>query len=226
MVQDILVCGIDEAGRGPVVGPMVLACAVFDGKGSDKLKELKVRDSKRVSPSRRGSLEPEIKELAVEWNTVSVHPAEIDRLRKKTSLNYIEAQKMADLIMGLECQPQRIIVDAADSVSESFREKIVGFINQAYPDFRIPEIVAEHRADDTYIEVGAASILAKVERDRQVEMLKEELGEFGSGYPADEVTKTWLHDQIRSGNGIPDHVRRSWNTVNKSKQTKLNEYEK
>jgi len=219
-----LVCGLDEAGRGPVVGPLVVACAVFDEKGKEKLAELKVRDSKKVSPKRRREIEPLIKDIAVEWNIRLVSPSEIDRLRQRISLNVIEARKMAELILDLECQPSKIIVDAADSVAEGFKNKILFHINDESPDFRIPEFISEHKADDTYLEVGAARILAKVERDRQVEQLKEKLGDFGSGYPADEITKAWLRQTVQSGNPLPDQVRRSWNTVNKAKQTTLGEH--
>ncbi|MFH1721929.1 MAG: ribonuclease HII [Candidatus Altiarchaeota archaeon] len=224
MSKDVLVCGIDEAGRGPVVGPMAVACAVFDDIGRKKLSELKVRDSKKVSPKRRTELEPQIKEIAIEWNVCLVSPSEIDRLRQKISLNVIEAQKMAELILDLECKPAKIIVDAADSIAEGFKNKILFHLNDESPEFIIPEFISEHKADDKYLEVGAASILAKVERDRQIEILKETLGDFGSGYPADELTKNWLRNIVRNGESMPDHVRRSWNTINRCKQTSLEEY--
>lgn len=217
----MIVCGIDEAGRGPVIGPMVMGCVVLDENGRKKLAGLKIRDSKKVAPSRRLSLEPLIKKYALEWNIAKIYPQEIDLRRKKISLNVIEAMKIADLIVSLESNPDRIIVDAADSVAENFKNRIMEFLNGKMTD--IPEIVSEHRADDRYIEVSAASILAKVERDREIEILKDKHGELGSGYPSDEITQKFVKNLVRNGE-LPDFVRRSWNTVNRKKQTMLGEF--
>lgn len=221
--MDEIVCGIDEAGRGPVIGPMVMGCAVFDDRGREELKKLNVRDSKKVAPSRRLSLEPAIKEIALEWSLIKVFPWEIDWLRKRHSLNVIEAMKIAEMITALGNTPHRIIVDSADTVPEEYRKKIIHYMNSTHEDFIIPEIISEHKADDRYIEVSAASILAKVERDREIEKLKEEYGEFGSGYPADELTKEFIRKLMRDGE-LPEFVRKSWNTVDKSKQRKLFEF--
>lgn len=218
-----LVCGVDEAGRGPVIGPLVIGCVVLDPKGKRKLKALKVRDSKKVSPSRRQVLDRQIKDIAIEWRTGSINPADIDRRRKKISLNVIEARKIAELIVKLESAPKTIIVDAADTVPENYKEKIIEGIKMLDPDFQIPRIVSEHHADDTYIEASAASIIAKVERDRAIEDLKQEYGEFGSGYPSDERTMKFIRKWIREGK-LPPFVRRSWNTLNRAKQMSLDEF--
>lgn len=224
MPEDFLVCGLDEAGRGPVVGPMAIACAVFDDTGRKKLAKLRVRDSKKVSPKRRAEIEPDIKKAAKEWKVMLVSPADIDRQRKTESLNVIEAKAMARLLVALECQPSRILVDAADSVAANFAAKIAYCVEECSPGFVLSELVAEHKADDRHLEVGAASILAKVARDHAVDDLKKELGDFGSGYPADEVTKTWLRNRIKNRDGLTEHVRRSWSTVSKGKQTSLGEF--
>ncbi len=224
MRVNLLVAGLDEAGRGPVVGPMAIACAVFDDKGRRKLANLKVRDSKKVSPKRRAEIEPDIKKAAREWKVVLVSPADIDRQRKSESLNVIEAKAMARLLVALECQPARILVDAADSVAANFAAKIAYCVEECSPGFVLSELVAEHKADDRFPEVGAASILAKVARDQAVEDLKKELGDFGSGYPADEATKNWLRQRIQSGDGLTEHVRRSWSTISKGKQTSLGDF--
>jgi len=217
----MIICGIDESGRGPVIGPMVMGCVVLDDTGREKLAGLKIRDSKRVAPSRRLSLEPLIKEYALEWSLSKIYPQEIDLRRRKVSLNVIEAMKIADLISSLQNNPDRIIVDAADSVAENFKNKIIWFLNKK--GVPIPEIISEHKADDRYIEVSAASILAKVERDREIEILKNKHGEFGSGYPSDEITQEFVRNLVRNGE-LPDFVRRSWNTVNRKKQTTLDEF--
>lgn len=219
-----LFCGIDEAGRGPVIGPLVIGCVVVDKEGRKKLKELKVRDSKKLSPKKRSELEPLIKETALEWYTIKITPQEIDTLRRKHSLNLIEAMKTAEVLLSLNCVPTKVFVDAADTEAEEYRHKIIQCLTSGNEEFMIPEIIAEHKADDRYVEVSAASILAKVERDREIKKLKETYGEIGSGYPSDEVTMSFLKEITRSGCDIPSCVRRSWNTLNKTKQTTLEEY--
>ncbi|MFH1055055.1 MAG: ribonuclease HII, partial [Candidatus Altiarchaeota archaeon] len=179
-----LVCGIDEAGRGPVIGPLVLGCALFDEVGREKLLKMRVRDSKKLSPKRREELEPLVKEAAVEWRVAHIQATEIDRLRKTMSLNVIEAQRTAQLILSLKYTPSKILIDAADTVEANYRRKIIESLAALNPEYKMPEIIAEHKADDTYPEVSAASILAKVERDRCIQQLKAYYGEFGSGYPA------------------------------------------
>jgi len=210
-----IICGIDEAGRGPVIGPMVLGCAVFDKKGAEKLREINVRDSKKVLPARRRYLEPLIKQIALEYKVTSISPGEIDRMRKKITLNELEAVKMSEMICALKTKPTKIIIDAADSVEENYKKRIFACLQKLDKNFKIPEIVSEHKADVKYVEVGAASILAKVERDRQVEKLRQKHGDFGSGYPSDETTQKYIKEMMKNGS-IPDFVRRSWNTVSQS----------
>jgi ribonuclease HII len=216
-------CGIDEAGRGPVIGPMVLACAVFDSDGVKRLNELKVRDSKQVSPARRRYLEPFIKKIAVEYGLSAVSPSEIDRLRKKKTLNQIEADKTASLICALKSVPGRIVIDSADAVAENYKRMVESRILGIKPEMKLPPIVSEHKADANYVEVGAASILAKVERDRQVDKLKEKYGDFGSGYPSDETTQKYIKKVLEKGS-LPDIVRKSWNTVKCGAQKRLGDY--
>ncbi len=215
--------GIDEAGRGPVIGPLIIGCVVLDREGREKLGDLNVRDSKRVSPKRRARLEPEIKKHAVEWGLIEIPPVEIDVLRKRHSLNAIEAMKVAEIILSLEKVPGVIYVDAVDNGADFYRKRVLDYLTSMNNGFIIPEIISEHKADDRYIEVSSASILAKVERDRIVECLRNEYGDFGSGYPSDDRTTEFIKGIIREGE-IPEFVRRSWNTLDKGKQTKLGEF--
>ena len=170
-----LYAGVDEAGRGPVIGPLVLAYASFDKPALKQLSNLKVRDSKRLSVDRRNHLFPLICELATEYRIAYIEPAEIDSLRKKISLNEIEAQYTAKIFGGLRFPPQKITVDAADSIAGNYRKRIATALKN---DF-IFELVCEHKADDNYVEVSAASVLAKVSRDNAIEELKTKYGDFG-----------------------------------------------
>ncbi|MBN2250740.1 MAG: ribonuclease HII [Candidatus Altiarchaeota archaeon] len=217
----MIVCGIDEAGRGPVIGPMVLGCVLLDDKGRRELSRLDVRDSKKLSEKRRTALDPGIKEYAVEWSLVRITPGEIDSMRKKASLNAIEAMRIADIIASLENMPEKVIVDAPDTVAENFRERISRFLEKM--DIVPPEIVSEHKADDRYIEVSAASVIAKVARDREIENLRREYGNIGSGYPSDKVTQEFMRNLTLNGE-MPHYVRRSWNTVSRRAQSRLDEF--
>ena len=216
------VCGIDEAGRGPVIGPMVIGCVVLDDEGREKMRELNVRDSKKVAPIRRVKLEPYIKEYSVEWKTTHISASEIDRLRSRMSLNVIEAVKMSELIIGLEKRPHKVIVDSADPVTENFKNRILQSLRDRNAP-HIPEIVSEHKADDNYLEVAAASIIAKVERDREIELIKEEYGDIGSGYPSDELTQEFLKHLLEQGE-LPSFVRKTWDTLQRKKQSSLMDF--
>lgn len=219
----IIRSGVDEAGRGPVIGPLVLGIVTLDQEGQDHLKSLGVRDSKKISAPRRRTLEPEIKKTSIEWKLLKIQPADIDRLRKTMSLNVIEAVKTAELILSLETTPNKIFIDATDNISDNYKKKIVDRIQELNQDYKLPEIVCEHKADDKYVPASAASVLAKVERDRDIEKLKAEYGDIGSGYPSDEVTQVFLKKLIRAGS-LPSFVRRSWKTVEKSRQAALTDY--
>jgi len=218
-----LICGIDEAGRGPVIGPMILACAIFDDTGREELKDLKVRDSKKIAKKRRESLYSKVKEIAVEWHTINVSPYEIDKLRKEMSLNVIEAVYVSKLILKLKTKPDKIIIDAADASPERYKNNIIEFVRKKNKIFNIP-IVSEHKADDTYIEVSGASVIAKVKRDRDIEKLAEKFGDFGSGYPSDVKTQEFLKILMQKGE-LPNFVRKSWNTVKRNhRQTNLSQW--
>ncbi|MEM4347115.1 MAG: ribonuclease HII [Candidatus Altiarchaeota archaeon] len=215
------ICGIDEAGRGPVVGPMVIAAAVFDKKGREELRKINVRDSKKLSKKKREELEKKIKEIAIEFNLVKIYPQDIDKLRKKFSLNLVEAVHIAELILSLKSKPDRVILDSPDSIEENFREKVKSYITSHYfENGKIPEIISENKADARYIEVSAASILAKVERDREIENLKEKFSiDCGSGYPSDEKTKKFL-EKIFSEEKLPCYLRKSWRTITREIEAK------
>jgi ribonuclease HII len=181
--------GIDEAGRGPVLGPMVIAAVVVDERNVPKLEELGVKDSKRLTPRRREKLFDEIIYLLDDYVVLELWPEEIDS--REGTLNEFEVENFVKALNSLKVKPDVIYIDAADVKEARFGEEIGKRLN-----FKA-EIVAEHKADDKFVPVSAASILAKVTRDRAIEKLKGRYGEIGSGYPSDPRTRAFLESYYR-----------------------------
>lgn len=209
--------GLDEAGRGPVLGPLVVACAITDEE--PLLRKLGVRDSKALTPAARERLAPELQRRLVGSCVMAVNAAKLDRLMEEQTLNEIEVFMFAEATItaarnvglhGLDV----LQVDAADANSEAFGAYVRQAIAAADSEFGIREVVAEHKADAKFPAVGAASILAKVERDRLVHAIAEEIGaEIGSGYPSDPVTIRFLRDYISANRDVPPFCRRAWQTT-------------
>lgn len=205
----MLVAGVDDAGRGPVIGPLVIAGVLFQDNQISKLQELGVKDSKALTPKRRAVLSQEIKRLATRWEVLEISPSEVDRVvlegRKYRRLNWLEAKAMAEVIKKL--RPEVAYVDASDVNEARFGQQI----GEMLP-FEV-KIVSEHYADANYTIVGAASIIAKVHRDKVVALLRERYGDFGSGYSSDPRTRQFLSNWIREKGNIPDFARKSWKTI-------------
>ena len=204
--MDIL--GIDEAGRGSVLGPMVIAGVIVPEKMDKVLERMGVKDSKRLTPNRRTILSRKLKKM-FEYEIVVISAREIDELRASgVNLNEIEKNAMESIILKLK--PEKAIVDAVDVKAQRFQDNLckdTGF-----------DVIAEHKADDKYIEVSAASIIAKAERDAQIQEINKEFiksGGIGSGYPSDPTTKKFLTNY--TDDEMPDCVRKSWATVAKMK---------
>lgn len=209
----MLVAGVDEAGRGSVIGPLVIAGILVDGEDMPKLVRLGVKDSKLLSPNRRETLAVEIKRIAKKHVVVKLSPAEIDKVvergRKLHRLNWLEAQAMAKVIELL--RPDIAYVDASDVLEDRFKKQILEFLS-----FKV-EIVSEHKADRKYPVVSAASIIAKVERDHEIAELKAKYGDFGCGYPTDPKTMEFLRHCLETFKEYPDFIRKSWRPAKKVK---------
>lgn len=209
----MLIAGVDEAGRGPVIGPLVIAGVLFKENDLPKLVNLGVKDSKLLSPQKRETLALQIKKLALKWHIVLLSPAEIDRVvesrRKLHKLNRLEAQAMAKVITVLK--PDVVYVDASDVLADRFGDHIAENLSFS------PKIISEHKADVKYPVVSAASIIAKVERDKVISQLQKKHGNMGCGYPSDSNTIKFLEDWIRKFGSYPDFVRKSWKTAKRVK---------
>ncbi len=203
----MLIAGIDEAGRGPCIGPLVMAITLIKKEDEQKLIELGVKDSKMLSPKERGRQVPEIKKIVLEYHTSHIDAEEIDALMARKSLNEIEAMHAARLINSLKLRPDVIYVDSPDVVMAEFARRI-----EKYVSFPV-KIVSEHKADVNYPVVSAASVIAKVERDEKIKKISAEFGEVGSGYPHDKVTIRFLKNYLLEHNDLPVFVRHSWQTI-------------
>ncbi|MDF2956543.1 MAG: Ribonuclease HII [Candidatus Alkanophagales archaeon MCA70_species_1] len=199
------VVGVDEAGRGPVIGSMFVAGVVYTAA----LERLGIKDSKKLSAKRRETLAREIEKLT-EVYVVEVSPTEIDELRRRMTMNDIAVLYFSAVLRHL--RPDVAFVDAADVNPKRFAERLRERLNPRVT------IIAEHGADEKYVVVGAASIIAKVRRDASIRELEKKIGErIGSGYPADPLTREFLKKvvlkEFLEKKKLPSYVRASWRTV-------------
>jgi len=203
------IAGVDEAGRGSVIGPLVVAGVLVDEGGLKALQRLGVKDSKLLTPERRRELSGKIKEVALRYAYSELSPAQIDRVVlhgvKYRRLNYLEMVAMARIIE--ELRPSKAIVDPCDVSPERCVREI-----QAMLPFKV-EVLSERHADRIYPVVSAASILAKVRRDERISELRKRYGDLGSGYPSDPRTIRFLERLLKGGRECPPFVRASWATV-------------
>jgi len=211
-----LIAGVDEAGRGCVIGPLVVAGVMMKAEVLPFLTELGVKDSKLLTPEKRELLYPAILQLTEKYHTIKVQPSQIDKAvdsaRRLHKLNRLEAQIMAQIIETLK--PDEAYVDAADTVEHRFGNHIRECLKVK------TRIVSRHKADRIYPVVSAASIIAKVERDREVAVLRAEWGDFGSGYLTDGKTMTFLRLLIENNDEYPSFIRKSWKPAKKAKNEK------
>jgi ribonuclease HII len=207
----MLTIGIDDAGRGPVIGPMILAGCILDKKTAKELKILGVKDSKQITPKRREFLAEKIREKAKAIYLTKTYPLEIESASKKgINLNDIEANKTAEIINSLNNKKDnfKVFVDCPSVSITKWQKQVNNKIG--YPGNLV--LSCEHRADKTYTSVSAASILAKSLRESEIEKLKKKYGnKIGSGYPSDPLTKIFLEENAQkyAKDGI---FRRTWSS--------------
>ena len=226
-----LIIGIDDAGRGPLIGPMFLAGVLLDENSLQALKKYNIKESKQLIHSTRIQLSKVIEQTSLSYKVVSSSPEEIDKaVNSKMNLNTLEAIKMAEIINFLNDKKQKtkVIVDCPSVNTNKFKYLLTSHIEN-------PEnltIKCEHKADENYIEAAAASILAKVAREEAVSKLKSQYGNIGSGYPSDPYTQEFLKKQ---GKKLKDSgiFRKSWATwtslfpedkIDKKKQKSLSDF--
>ena len=197
-----MICGVDEAGKGSVLGPMVIAAV---GVPSENVfAEIEVADSKLLSPRVRERLYSIIRKR-FRVATVRIDAHEIDEIRTGMTMNACVARAHAQAIDKLS--PSIAYVDACDVNAFRYANMVKSHLVQSC------EIVSEHNADQTFKVVSAASIVAKVTRDHAIIMLSKKYGEIGSGYPSDPITIAFLSDYIDEYKCPPPIARKSWKTI-------------
>lgn len=207
------IAGVDEAGRGPVIGPLVICGALFDSKNIIKLDMLGVKDSKMLSPEKRKKLYPAIRKLADKISICRISPLSID----KANINTIERNKTVCILKKLNPDiaildlPLRKNTSASDFYEKRIEESLVRDHKKIY-------IKSWNKADKNYLAVAAASIIAKVTRDRFIENLHSIYGDFGSGYTSDPKTRKWIKDNLMINCSI---IRYKWKTVSMIRNRKL-----
>lgn len=202
--------GIDEAGRGPVLGPLVVCGCAFSSENLKELSGLGLKDSKALQARERVRLAREVKRLADRWIVESLTPAQVDAACAGGGLNQAETALFIRIIRRV--RPAEVYLDALTSRPGRFGRSVAAALAPLKP-----RIVSENKADTKYPAVQAAAILAKVTRDAAVARLRRLFGDIGSGYPGDPRTAAFLRKFAANGD-YPPCVRRSWRTVRREER--------
>lgn len=192
-----------------VIGPLVICLASCSRNEEKRLNRLCKKDSKQLTAQQRADIYEELKQFCnFRWMEVSA--LDLNELMKTISLNEIEAKCMASLIKNV--REGDVMIDLPDRYSYTFKKRMEGY--------GVVKFEAEHKADENYPIVAAASICAKLTRDKKIEEIKTVVGDFGSGYPSDPKTRTALKDReffLRT----KSFIREKWKTLDTIKQRKL-----
>lgn len=217
----MLICGIDEARRGPIIGSMVMCGAMIEEKDMPKLVKLKPKDSKLLTKEEREELYPKLLSILKYYKVVIMQPKEIDKAvhgHDGLNLNKLEAKKQAEILN--EFNPDKAIIDCPSNNIDSYRI----YLNKLLKNKEV-DLILEHNAE-RYPLVAAASIIAKVTGDREIESIKKDIGlDFGSGYMSDPKTVEFLKNNFEN---YPELFRKSWfpyqELVNKKFQKSLSDF--
>jgi ribonuclease HII len=194
--------GVDDAGRGPVIGPMCLAGVLVEKSNEPQLKLDGAKDSKLLSPSQRENILELIKKTVKDFKFKLISPVEIDTgMGEGLNLNLVEALAAGTIINELtenlslaQKSNLKIILDCPSINTNGWKQQLMGYVKDKKLEAKI---ACEHKADFNHVVVSAASILAKVTRDAEIEKIKEQIGiDFGSGYPSDPNTKAFLEKHV------------------------------
>jgi ribonuclease HII len=198
----MLIGGVDEAGRGSILGPLVVAGVSVRESKIPKLKQMGVKDSKQLTPKARERLYDEIVSLADHYHIHTIKSSEVDSHVLERGLNRLEARAMAHVIGRIKVD--EVYVDCCDTNPDRYRDHIASHLEKS------PKIHSLHHADRINVVVSAASILAKVERDFEIQKLRKKHRNIGSGYPSDEKTMLFIRNWVVRKKSAPVFARKSW----------------
>lgn len=207
-----MICGVDEAGKGPVLGPMVLCGVVVDEEGLENLKRLGVKDSKILNRKEREDLVKEIKNIVKDYSMVFITPKEIDKSidSMNSNFNFLELENTVELLNNLSFE--KAIIDCPSVNIEDYKNRLMKKVSGK-------ELVVKHKAED-HEAVAAASILAKINRDKKIEDFKsKEQVDCGSGYCSDPKTKEFI-ERFWNEVKYKEFIRNSWSTIKRKKESK------
>jgi len=197
--------GVDEAGKGPVIGPMVAAGV----RAAEADLPDGVDDSKQLTPATRESIATQLREsaaVAVDLGVITT--SEIDD--PETDMNSLTVAAQVQALSGVAADDDHALVDAGDVSESRFARRVADGVADNGLSINV---TAEHGADEASRLVGAASIVAKVERDSRINAVDENYDrDIGSGYPSDPTTRAFLADYVDGHGELPACARRSWST--------------
>jgi ribonuclease HII len=199
------ILGIDEAGRGCVLGPLVVGSYLATDDDELALRQAGAADSKALSAKKRLAAREKLAPLGTA-RLCEITPAQIDA----GNLNTLEEEAIISLVIA--ARPDVVFVDALGPPSgvHRVRDRLHAAVSR---EGVRPEWVIEPKADATYAVVGAASIFAKTTRDAHLDAIRERHGDLGSGYPSDPKTRAWITRWSAAGEPWPDFVRTRWGTI-------------
>jgi len=198
----ILVGGVDEAGRGSIIGPLVVAGISIRESKIAQLTEMGVRDSKKLTPKARARLFGGITKVADSICVRKVNPVEVDGSVSLRGLNRLEARLMADVINKIGAD--EVYVDCCDVNPDRYRDHICQHLRCS------PTVHSMHHADSINVVVSAASIIAKITRDEEIQRIRARYRGIGSGYPSDEQTMRFIRRWVNKNGAAPEFARKSW----------------
>ncbi|MCL4363483.1 ribonuclease HII [Candidatus Marsarchaeota archaeon] len=217
------------------MGPLVISLVSVKKGSEKKFAEYGVRDSKLLSPKRREALFSTVHRLASTVKVDLISAEEINKaMKNKISLNELEAIHFARLFDQFDEDIGSLYLDSPDVIAEKFgirvnmssskRTKIANVKMKLEKGKPYTKVIAEHKADSRYPVVSAASIIAKVTRDREIRSIEKKLRmKIGSGYPSDVVTIDAVRKHL-TNKDLFQHVRLHWSTLEHIKQTKLTNF--
>ncbi|HSA72924.1 MAG TPA: ribonuclease HII [Nitrososphaeraceae archaeon] len=198
-----IICGVDEAGRGSLLGPIIVAGISVSKKSISELVEKGIKDSKLLSPKKRQILFGHVIGLAESICICKIGIEDIDFHVSKNNLNLLEAEAMAIAIGGMDSY--KTYVDSCDVNPSRYKRTINSFLKG-----NNTKVISMHHADRLNVVVSGASIIAKVIRDSEISKIRLKYGDVGSGYPSDKKTMKFVREWFEQNREIPPFARRSW----------------